>query len=73
MKSAQRIIARAEAAKEFVIAEDGFVYYLPTPDSGMIGGHVLRTIADELDRRNLEWQRIIDRDPAIGKGTHDDE
>jgi 4-alpha-glucanotransferase len=49
------IIAMADDLKEFVTLEDGFVYWWPS-SQGTISSHDLRTLADELDRRNEAWQ-----------------
>jgi hypothetical protein len=49
------IIKMADDLKEFVTMEDGFVYWWPS-SQGTISSHDLRTLADELDRRNEVWQ-----------------
>ena len=62
---------------EFVTLEDGYVYWWPTlkvvkhESGGTTGGggalssETLRTIADELDRRNAEWDKQIQEDLSI--------
>lgn len=53
-----RIVEIAEESKEFVMLEDGFVYYWPNK-SGAISAHELRALADEIDRRNRDWHDQI--------------
>ena len=53
------IIKMADELGEFIYLEDGFLYYDPK-SSGAISAHQLRTIADELDRRNKNWSDQID-------------
>lgn len=55
----ERIIEVAEKHKEFVTLEDGFVYYWPSKGGALTPYH-LRTLADELDRRNEAWQKQIE-------------
>lgn len=54
-----RIIQVAEERGEFLYLEDGYLYYAPN-GSGAISAHDLRTLADELDRRNKKWSDEID-------------
>ena len=53
------IIKMIDKRGEFVYLEDGFLYYAPE-GKGCISAHELRTIADELDKRNKEWEKQID-------------
>ncbi len=53
-----RIIQVADERGEFVYLEDGFLYYEPK-GAGVLTAHELRTIADELDRRNKDWDDQI--------------
>lgn len=57
------VVQKADERGNFVQAEDGFWYYFPT-GSGFLSAWDLRVLARELDRRNAEWQAIIDNDPA---------
>lgn len=65
------LISRAEERGDLVIFEDGYTYYCPTGGGGLTA-HNLRTIADELDRRNApvdEWyKRSIQNDTAGNPG-----
>lgn len=54
-----RIIEIADKRGEFVYLEDGFLYYAPEGNGGCISAHELRTIADELDKRNKTWNDSI--------------
>ena len=54
-----RIIQVADERGEFVYLEDGFLYYEPK-GAGVISAHHLRTLADELDKRNKKWSEEID-------------
>lgn len=54
------IIKMIDKRGEFVYLEDGFLYYAPEGNKGCISAHELRTIADELDKRNKAWEEQID-------------
>lgn len=55
-----RCISVSQERGEFGCLEDGFVYYFPSK-GGAIAAHQLRWLADELDRRNEEWQQQINQ------------
>lgn len=55
-----RIIQIAEERGEFLYLEDGFLYYAPN-GGGAISAHQLRILADELDRRNKDWEEQINK------------
>ncbi len=52
------IVRKADEAGEFVKDVDGFVYYWPK-GAGTIPAYQLRQLADELDRRNADWEKEI--------------
>lgn len=52
------IIEVADKDNEFVMLEDGFYYYWPK-GKGAIPAYQLRLLADELDKRNKEWNDRI--------------
>jgi len=55
-----RIIAISDVNGEFVTDEDGFVYYWPDGSTrGHYASHHLRWLADELDKRNAAWNKVI--------------
>lgn len=54
-----KIIKHHDLKNEFVTLEDGYVYYWPTDNCGAIPAYALRFIADELDKRNAEWDKQI--------------
>ena len=56
----KKIIEFSDERKEFVTDVDGFVYFWPQGTKGHFASHHLRAIADELDRRNEEWNKNID-------------
>ncbi len=56
------IIKMADERGEFVTDVDGFVYYWPNGCNGHFNSHILRELADELDRRNAAWEAQIARD-----------
>lgn len=62
---AARIIGMTDARKEIVTGPDGFRYWWPGRE-GAISSAELRVIADELDKRNYDWNRQILLDPKIG-------
>lgn len=51
-KERLRLIQTIQDSDEFVTEVDGFVYYLPDTNGGILASHHLRWIADELDLRN---------------------
>lgn len=53
------IIKIADERNEFVYLEDGFLYYWPS-HGGAIPAYQLRQLADELDKRNKDWQEQMD-------------
>ena len=57
----KQVIATCEARKEFEVDIDGFTKWWPA-NRGFLTASDLRTIADELDARNAEWQRTIDEE-----------
>jgi hypothetical protein len=61
--NADQLIQKADQRKEFDVGEDGFVGFAPGYN-GLLSAWELRAIADELDRRNKDWQAQIDRDIA---------
>jgi hypothetical protein len=70
MSDKPRIITVAESSDEFVTLEDGFVYYWPSKEHyGALTATELRALADELDRRNAEWQATIDNDPQLAEAA----
>ena len=54
----QELIQRIDESGDFVTLDDGFVYYWPS-GNGSLAAYVLRWIADELDKRNKEWNKQI--------------
>jgi hypothetical protein len=46
--------------KDILQEVDGMYYYFPT-GTGMLASHGLRIIADELDRRNKDWNEQINK------------
>ncbi len=59
-KHMSRIIELAQSYGEFVTGDDGFVVYWPTKEfGGSYTAYDLRTLADELDRRNAAWEADI--------------
>lgn len=63
------IIKKIDERGEFVYLEDGFLYYAPE-GKGCISAHELRTIADELDKRNKAWEEQIDEYFRSGFGSN---
>ena len=53
------ILEKIENNKEFVQDVDGFYYWWPEGLNGYLTPHALRWIADELDRRNKNWEDHI--------------
>jgi hypothetical protein len=61
--------AMQRAAEAFVRLEDGFLYFAPG-EAGAMSPHFLRAVADELDKRNADWQKMFDSyfsDPLSAK------
>ena len=55
-----RIIASCDEHGDICPLEDGFQYYWT--NRGALTADNLRTIADELDRRNKDWQDLIEKE-----------
>lgn len=79
--SAADIVRLVEERKEFMMDVDGYVIYWPdtepcthasggtTGGGGAYSSHVLRAIADELDRRNAAWDAQVRADlERLSKG-----
>lgn len=57
----QRVIRTSDERKEFVMDVDGFIYWWPDGSTrGHMASYHLRWIADEMDRRNADWQKQVD-------------
>lgn len=56
-----RAVERATAMRDFITFEDGYVWYWPSGVGGFNAGE-LRALADELDRRNAEWNAIVQKE-----------
>ncbi len=55
-----RYMQISEERGDFVTGDDGYVVYWPTNNShGSLAAHHLRWLADELDRRNAEWDAVV--------------
>lgn len=55
------VVKLAELANEFYTDVDGFVYWEPSKVlAGGLNAPQLRALANELDRRNAEWQKTIE-------------
>jgi hypothetical protein len=52
------IIKMVDKRGEFVYLDDGFLYYEPK-GAGVLSSNDLRTLADELDKRNKAWSDQI--------------
>ncbi|EPR09803.1 hypothetical protein M527_06655 [Sphingobium indicum IP26] len=50
-------IASADSEGEFVAGDDGYMVYWPKGCHGAFNAWTLRLFADELDRRNADWDR----------------
>lgn len=64
-----RIIRTSDERGDFLTGDDGYVYYDPRNGQGFMAAWVLRHLADELDRRNAQWDAIVQADPRIGGGS----
>lgn len=68
----RRVISLSIAREEFVTLPDGYVHFWPdgSPHGALSSWH-LRTLADELDRRNRSWDARLRN--ALGQGQSDDD
>lgn len=55
-----RIVAVSQERGDFITDVDGFVYWRPLQRRGHLSAWHLRVLAEELDRRNKDWQDQID-------------
>lgn len=63
MSEKSRLIKFAESLGDFYVDDyDGYVYYLPNQVRGMYSAPDLRAIADELDRRNADWDDQVKKE-----------
>jgi hypothetical protein len=62
---AKRIIEHVDKNHDFVYGDDGYCIYWVSQTGGGLTADALRVIADELDRRNADWdanvQQYFDR------------
>lgn len=56
-----RIIDACEKEGRFLTLEDGYCHFW---SNGAFSAHILRIIADELDRRNKNWDEQVSRELA---------
>lgn len=54
------IIAEIEKRDEFILLEDGYLYWWPA-QMGAVDADTLRVIADELDKRNKSWDEVVQK------------
>lgn len=60
------IIEIAVKKEEFFLDVDGYFYWWPDGSpNGHLAAHHLRQLADELDRRNKEWDDVVKNDLTI--------
>ena len=64
----QHVIETCEEFCEIGPLDDGFQYFW-IKDRGAMSATDLRIIADELDRRNKDWQEQIERDLSPQRAT----
>jgi hypothetical protein len=57
-----RIVEAAERGGDFTTLDDGYVYFWPTSSCGAFSANDLRILADELDRRNKEWDDTVQKE-----------
>ena len=68
---AHKLIQTVYMRDEIQPLEDGFYRYFPSSRGGL-NAWELRTIADELDNRNRDWQAQIDRELGTIRGKSDE-
>ena len=56
-KQEEKFISLVNRKGDFVADVDGYVYFYS--NNGILSSHHLRWIADELDKRNKEWDNAI--------------
>jgi hypothetical protein len=54
-----KLIKHIDDAGDFVVSDDGYIYFFPEKSNGYLSAHQLRFIADELDKRNKPWDDSI--------------
>jgi hypothetical protein len=47
------------AASDFITGDDGWVVYWPKDSNGALSAWQMRVIAEELDRRNAQWDTEV--------------
>jgi hypothetical protein len=61
-----RLLRKVDEQGDIIQGDDGYYVFWPKESHGALSPWMLRAIADELDRRNEPWDKIIQTDPAIG-------
>lgn len=56
-----RIKLPTSVLEDIVTNDDGFKYYWPFQNSGMLSAYHLRQIADYLDEENKEWDATVNQ------------
>ena len=56
------LIKKAQAAGDFIAAEDGYAVWWPRGLGGAMNAASLRELADELDRINAAWDAQVRKD-----------
>lgn len=54
-----RILAISQEQGDFVTGDDGFVIFWPSANRGGLTSWMLRALADEIDRRNVDAEAAL--------------
>lgn len=65
-----RVITMCDERDEIDRLDDGYQYYFPS-GHGALSSVDLRIIADELDRRNKDWEEQVERDLSSNRERED--
>ena len=64
MSRRDNIIRKLDERNDIIMADDGYYVFWPVRNHGYITANTLRIIADELDKRNEDWDNIINDQPV---------
>ena len=64
MTHRDKLIKKVDEHKDIVMGDDGYYVFWPIRNNGALNANDLRIIADELDKRNEDWDIILNNQPV---------
>ncbi len=66
-----KLINKVDEHKDIVMGDDGYYVFWPIRNHGALLANDLRIIADELDKRNEDWDNIVNDQPVEEQWLND--